>query len=119
MTSVEQIIDTLIQNVKTEKGVVNIRSRFGKEYERPDSIRIKGKKKQITPDLVIESGNRTHMYIVELEASFDVDKWRILSLYTSKLHGDLYILAPRDYEVFFSRKLEAFNISAHIIPFSD
>jgi hypothetical protein len=119
MTSVEQIINTLIQNVKTEEGVVNIRSRFGKEYERPDSIRIKGKKKQITPDLVIESGERTDMFIVELAANFDVEKWRLLSLYTRQLHGSLYILAPMDYEAFISRKLEEFNISARIIPFTE
>ena len=119
MTTVELIIDTLIQKVKLEEGVVKIRSRFGKEYERPDRIRIKGKKKQFTPDLVIESGNRTDLYIVEQEAKFDVEKWRLLSLYTSKLHGDLYILAPRDYEVFITRKLEENKISARIIPLSD
>ncbi len=119
MTSVEQIIETLIQKVKLEKGVVKIKSRFGKEYERPDRIRIKGKKKQVTPDLVIESGDQTDMYIVELEANFDVDKWRLLSLYTRQLHGRLYILAPVDYEAFISRKLEEFHISARIIPYTE
>lgn len=119
MTSVEQIIDTLIEKLKLEKGVVKIRSRFGKEYERPDKIMIKGKKKQVTPDLVIQSRDRTDMYIVELEANFDVDKWRLLSLYTSKLHGDLNILAPKDYETFISKKLEELHISARIIPFTE
>lgn len=119
MTTIELIIDTLIQKVNQEEGVVKIRSRFGKEYERPDMIRVKGKKKQVTPDLVIESGNRTDMYIVEQEANFDVEKWRLLSLYTGKLHGHLYILAPRDYEAFITRKLEDNKISARIIPFSE
>ena len=119
MTSVEQIIDTLIQKVKLEKEVVKIRSRFGKEYERPDRIRIKSKKKQVTPDLVIEYGHRTDMYIVELEAKVDPDKWHLLSLYTSKLNGSLYILAPVEYEAFISRKLEEHKITARIIPFSE
>lgn len=119
MTSVEQIIDTLIEKVKLEKDVVKIRSRFGKEYERPDRIRIKSKKKQVTPDLVIESGDRTDMYIVELEANFDVYQWRLLALYTSKLNGSLYIIAPLDYEAFITRKLKEHSITARIIPFSE
>jgi len=119
MTSIEQIIDTLIHKVRLEKGLVKIRSRFGKEYERPERIRIKGKKKQVTPDLVIESGDRTDMYIVELEASFEMEKWRLLSLYTRQLHGSLYIIAPVDYEALISRKLEEFKITARIIPFSE
>lgn len=96
MSTIELIIDTLIQKVKQDDKVVKIRSRFGKEYERPDRVMVKGRKKHVTPDLVIKYGNRTDLYIVEQETSFDVEKCHLLSRYTSKLHGDLYILAPRD-----------------------
>lgn len=118
MTNLELIIDSLIEKAKQEEGIIAIRSRFGKEYDRPDIIKIKGKKRKVTPDLEIETGNQTNLYIVEQDSNYDIEKWRLLSLYVMKIQGNFYIVAPKDYESHISRKLEESRISAHIIYFS-
>jgi hypothetical protein len=119
MITIEQIIITLIDKARGNKGILTIRSRFGHEFERPDSIKIKGKKKQVTPDLVIESSAGTDLYVVEQETTADIEKWRLLSLYALKLQGNLYIVVPHDNEAYISRKLEESKISARIVYFSE
>lgn len=119
MITIELIINTLIEKANHEVGIVAIRSRFGKEYERPSSIKIKGRKKQFTPDLVVEYENRTDFYLVEQENVYDTEKLRLLSLYARRMRGNLYVLVPRDYEALISGKLEEDRISARTIPFSD
>ena len=119
MIAIEQIIITLIDKARQNQGILTIRSRFGQEFERPDRIKIKGKRKQVTPDLVIESKAGTDLYIVEQETAYDIEKWRLLSLYALKLKGNLYIVAPQDNESYISRKLKESMISARIIYFSE
>ena len=115
MVTIEHIINTLIDKARQKEGMVKIRSRFGKDFERPDMIKVKGRKKQIAPDLTITFRNRTDLYIVEQESTYDLEKWRLLSLYAMKMQGILNILAPRDYEARISRKLEEAGIRARII----
>jgi hypothetical protein len=119
MISIEQIIITLIDKARQNKGTLNIRSRFGQEFERPDSIKIKGKKKQVTPDLVIESRKGADLYVIELETTYDIEKWRLLSLYALRMKGNLHIVAPHENETYISGKVEESGINARILYFSE
>ena len=118
MISTELILNTVIEEAKKEKGIVSIKSRFGNEYDRPDTIILKGKKKsKITPDLVIAFKNRTDLYLVEQEADYNIVKWRLLALYALKMKGNLYIVAPKDYELHIAGKLKDSGINARMILF--
>lgn len=119
MVNIEQVINTLIEKARQKEGLITIRSRFGNDFERPDMIKVKGRKKQIAPDLTIKFRNRTDLYIVEQESTYDLEKWRLLSLYAMKMQGILNILAPRDYETRISGKLEEAGIRARIISFAE
>jgi hypothetical protein len=119
MITIEQIIITLIDKARENKKILTIRSRFGQEFGRPDSIKTKGKKKQVTPDLVIETRAGTDLYVVEQETSYDIEKWRLLSLYALRIKGNLFIVAPEDHKSYVSRKLEESKISALVIYFSE
>lgn len=104
---------------RQNEGIVAISSRFGQEFERPESIKIKGRKKQVTPDLVLETRSGTESYVIELETTCDLDKWRLLSLYALRMKGNLNIVAPHENESYISRKVEESGISARIIYFSE
>jgi hypothetical protein len=68
---------------------------------------------------VIESKAGTDLYVVEQETAYDIERWRLLSLYALKLKGNLYIVVPEDHMSYISRKLEESKIRAGIIYFSE
>ena len=120
MISNEIILNTIIGKAKQEKDTVRIRARFGNEYDRPETIILKGKKKKpVIPDLVISYKTKTDLYLIEQDTNYDIKKWRLLSLYALKKQGNFYIVAPKDNESYISRKLEDSMISARIICFSE
>jgi len=118
MMNIELILNTLIEKAKLEDGIVTIRSAFGNEYERPDTIILKGRKKRpVTPDLVITFRDKADLYVIEQETNYNIEKWRLLSLYALKMKGNFYIVTPKDNESFITRKVEDAMISARIIYF--
>jgi len=119
MLNKELILSTLIENAQREPGIVSIKSLYGNEYSRPDTIILKGKKRRkVTPDLVIEFNKRTDLYMIEQGTDYDIIKWRLLSLYASQMHGILHIVAPEDYELHISRKIKDSSIDARVVGFS-
>jgi hypothetical protein len=119
MISNEQIIIALIEKAKQESGIISIRSRFGNEYDRPDAMKLKGRKrKTVVPDLVIQYKLHSDLYVIEQHMENDMESWRLLSLYALKMQGNLYIVIPKDYEAHINRKLEESRISARLVFFS-
>jgi hypothetical protein len=119
MISNEQIIIALIEKAKQDRGIISIRSRFGNEYARPDALKLKGRKrKTMVPDLVIQYTQHADLYIIEQDTEYDIERWRLLSLYALKMQGQLHIVTSKDNEAHINSKLEESSISARLILFS-
>jgi len=117
MVDYEIIIKALIEKSEQEKGVISIRSCYG-DYMRPETIILMGKKKkQFVPDLVITYKTQTDVYVIEQGTSYDINKWRLFSLYILKMHGNFHIVAPEENQSHISKILEETSISAKVISF--
>jgi hypothetical protein len=98
---------------------VDIRTSLVEGFSQPDKIIIKGKRdKGYTPDVLLRDDNSTDLYEVELDRDYNLDKWRLFSLFSNKLKGSFNIVAPEDNVPQVRKLLDENQINAKIIYFT-
>jgi len=108
----------MIQKLEDEKKPMEIRTSFLTGYNSPEKIVVKGKDEKHTPDIEAVFDQETNLYSIELDDEMKTDKWRLLSLYARKKHGNLYLVVPDWLRKPVKNKLEEESINAGLIYFN-
>ena len=91
------VAQAIIEKVQDEHDDVDIRTSLLEGFERPDKIVIKGNQgKGFTPDVLLKTDDSTEFYEIELNQEFNLEKWKLFSLYLNKEKGSLNIVTPED-----------------------
>ena len=119
MVSKKTVVKAIIEKVEKEYKNATIRTPLVEGYEKPVRIGFKGKAGEgYIPDVVLDRKDATELYCVELEQDYQVDKWRLFSLYSLKEKGNLHIVAPEAHLSKLKEALNKSNISARILYFN-
>jgi len=115
------IVQAIIEKVESDYDDVEILTDILEGYDHPGQIIIKGEKKiGYVPDVVLKKKKTTDLYEVELgrKDDYELDKWKLFSLYSHKQHGNFNIVIPEDNLTHLRKILKENQISAKILYFS-
>ena len=119
MISKKMVVMAIIEKVEKEYDDAQIRTPLIEGYDKPARIGLKGKAEEgYVPDMVLRRKDATELYCVELEKDYQVNKWRLFSLYTMKEKGNLHIVAPEAHLPQLKEALNENSINARILYFS-
>ncbi len=119
MVSKKIVVQAIIEKVESEFNDVEIRTSVVEGYERPETISPKGDSdKGYIPDVMLTSSEGTEIYEVEMDKQYEVDKWKLFSLYSSKNNGELNIVTPEEKLPELRAMLNDNDIKAKIIYFT-
>jgi hypothetical protein len=119
MISKKIVVQAIIEKVEKEYDDVEVRTNLVEGFNQPDKIIIKGKRdKGYIPDVLLRDNNSTDLYEVELNRDYNLDKWRLFSLFSTKQKGSFNIVAPEDNVPQVRKLLDENQIIARIIYFS-
>ena len=119
MVSKKIVVQAIIEKVESEFNDVEIRTSVVEGYERPETISAKGDSdKGYIPDVMLTSSEGTEIYEVEMDKQYEVDKWKLFSLYSSKNNGELNIVTPEEKLPELRTMLNDNDIKAKIIYFT-
>ncbi len=119
MVSKQIVVQAIIEKVEKEFDNVEIRTSVVEGYERPETISEKGNREEgFTPDVMLTSPEGTEIYEVEMDQNYQVEKWRLFSLYSGKKNGDLNIVTPEEQLPELRDVLNKNDIKAKIIYFA-
>lgn len=113
------VVQAIIDKIENENDDFEIKTGIVEGYTRPDKIIHKGDQdKGYIPDVVMQNDEKTELFEVELDQDFELDKWKLFSLYTNKMKGNFNIVAPEEILPQVRQVLNTENIKAKIIYFS-
>ncbi|HER10050.1 MAG TPA: hypothetical protein ENO20_14190 [Bacteroides sp.] len=113
------VVQAIIDKIENEHDDFEIKTGIVEGYGRPEKIIRKGDQgKGYVPDVILESDQRTELFEVELDDDFELDKWKLFSLYTTKMKGNFNIVTPEAILPQVREVLNSENINAKIIYFS-
>lgn len=91
----ELIARALIADIEKKDSPKNIETKIFSDYKTPQRIIWKEKKTGYVPDIKATfSKGVTNIYTIELTGEFNIEKWRLFSLYARQNKGGLFIIAP-------------------------
>jgi len=113
------VVQAIIDKIENEHDDFEIKTGIVEGYSKPEKIIRKGNQERgYIPDVMLQSEQRTELYEVELDEDFELDKWKLFSLYISKLKGSFNIVAPEELLPQLRDVLNTEEIKAKIIYFS-
>jgi len=113
------VVQAIIDKVENEQQDVTIKTGVVEGYPTPEKITDgSDEKKGYTPDVVLQSGEQTELYEVELENEYELDKWKVFSHFTTDQDGNFNIVAPEESLPKVRETLKSNNINAKIIYFT-
>ncbi len=119
MINKKVVVQAIIDKIENEHEDFEIKTGIVEGYGKPEKIIRKGNQdKGYVPDVVLESDRITELYEVELDDDFELEKWKLFSLYTSKLKGNFNIVTPEEFLPQVRSVLNSENINARIIYFA-
>jgi hypothetical protein len=86
----------VITKIKNDWNPQMIKAQHLKDFNDPETIYIKGNKKErgYKPDIIALNETQTNIYEIELNKQMPVAKWRLFSNYARENNGNLYIVVP-------------------------
>ncbi len=121
MVNKKIVVQAIIEKAENDGNDIQIMTSIVEGYDRPDRIAIKGEQKRgYTPDVILKRNNTTDLYEVELgkDKDYELDKWRLFSLYSHKQKGNFNIVIPEDSLPRLRELLKENQIKAKILYFS-
>ena len=115
------VVQAIIEKAEKDDSDVQIMTNIVDGYERPDRIVVKGEQQRgYTPDVILKKNDTTDLYEVELgkDKEYELDKWRLFSLYSHKQKGNFNIVIPEDNLPRMRELLKENQIKAKILYFS-
>ena len=115
------VVQAIIEKAEKDSEEIQIMTSIVEGYERPDRIVVKGDQKRgYTPDVILRKNETTELYEVELGKAkeYELDKWRLFSLYSHKQKGNFNIVIPEDNLPRLRELLKENQIKAKILYFS-
>lgn len=88
------VVRAVISTIKEGKEPDKIEAKDLRDYDSPAGISFKGYVDGLVPDVAVYRNDEVDLYEVELDENIDVDKWRLMSLYTRKYKGHLFLVVP-------------------------
>ncbi len=121
MVDKKVVVQAIIEKAEKEFQDALIMTSLVEGYQKPDRIAVKGgKMRQYTPDVLLKRDKAVDLYSVELgkKNDYELDKWRVFSLYIKKQKGSFNIVIPEDNLPRLRELLSSNHISARILYFS-
>jgi hypothetical protein len=113
------VVQAIIDKIENENDDFEIKTGIVEGYNRPEKIIRKGdQEKGYVPDVMMQNDRKTELFEVELDEDFELDKWKLFSLYSTKLKGNFNIVAPEEILPKVREVLHSEHINARIIYFS-
>lgn len=115
------VVQAIIEKAEKDNEEIQIMTSILEGYDRPDRIVVKGEQKRgYTPDVILRKNDTTELYEVELGKAkeFELDKWRLFSLYSHKQKGNFNIVIHEDNLPRLRELLKEHQIKAKILYFS-
>lgn len=88
------IANVMLEEIEKDKPA-KIETELFKNFKIPEKIVLKEKNTGYTPDIkVVLDDGKINLYEIELEEKYDIEKWKLYSVYAKRSKGDLYIILP-------------------------
>ena len=112
------VVKAVISKIKDEGKPDKIKAKDLKDYKTPSKILYKEKNSHIIPDLAVYNDDGLYLYEVELDDKMDIEKWKIMSLYSKKYKGFLYLVVPDHLREKVKNELQKNQVNAGLIYFA-
>lgn len=92
----ESITKAVLKDVKKQYKGAEIHARHTRDLPNPAKFAWKNNEANYMPDIIVRNnGESLNIYEIELTDEFDVNKWRLYSLYAKKSRGRFHLVMPR------------------------
>jgi len=113
------VVQAIIEKAELDYDDLLIKTSVVEGYEKPDKITLKGTQdKGYVPDVWLRNEQTTELYEVELGQDYQLDKWRLFSLYSNRQNGNFNIVTPEDHLHQLRSVLNEHQIHARILYFT-
>jgi len=107
----------LVNKLRRDISPELIKARHIMGFELPEKIAAEGSNIEAVPDIIAVCNSGILVYKIELNRSFPVYTWKLLSGYARKNNGRFYIVIPDDMKNSVEKEIITNKIDAHIILF--
>jgi len=114
------VVQSLIGHIKKDSMDSKIKTNLVEGFRKPDKILRKGKDDTngYVPDVISEKEGSVDLYEIEMsERDYQLEKWRLFSLYSLKSKGKFNIVTPKNKIDHLKDMLDEHKIHANIIYF--
>lgn len=121
MVNKKIVVQAIIDKAEHDREYIEIMTSIVEGYERPARIMIKGEQGAgYIPDVILRKEHTTDLFEVELgrNKDYELEKWKLFSLYSHKQNGNFNIVIPEDNLTRLREVLKENQIKAKIIYFS-
>lgn len=92
----EAITKAVVKEIKKQYTKAQIQATYTSEFQNPSKLAWKNKGENYMPDIIVQNVKEgLNIYEIELSGEFDIDKWKLYSLYAKKSNGRFFLVLPR------------------------
>lgn len=117
-TNKEKIVQAVIDNLLEKKQPKEIKTPYIEKYETPAGLKARNGNKTFVPDITAIFDDSSNLYEIELDDDFQVNKWKLFSIYARERNGKLFLVVPEWLKESVKKELVDKNIHAGIIFFN-
>lgn len=111
------VVKAVISKLNNDRPPDKIKVKNLQGYDPPDKIPAKVKEGGLIPDLTVHYGKELNLYEIELDDDLDSEKWKLMSLYSKKNQGYLFLVVPDYLKDRVKVELEKNEVNAGLIYF--
>ncbi|MFB6342227.1 hypothetical protein ACE01N_06670 [Saccharicrinis sp. FJH2] len=114
----ESITKVVLKEVTRQNRGAEIHAKHTRDLPNPARLAWKNKEENYMPDIIVRNGkNGMSIYEIELTDEFDIDKWRLYSMYARRSNGKLHLVLPRWLSTRAKEKIDECNLKNILVEF--
>jgi hypothetical protein len=115
----KHIVQAIIDKYEKDSDQVRFHTNLLQGYEKPGRVVLKGSDSPgYTPDVVMEGPDRVELFEVETGKHYFPDKWRVFSLFSTKVNGNFNIVTHEEQLPQLREFLDMNKIDARILYYT-